>query len=398
MGMALENQDLDTLYMNHNESCVREMKIIEQPGLIIFSGFNQRAIIAFCRVLKKYNVNFYIIALSLDDEIFLSEYSKHVVGVRKHKKLNLTDMLKEIDNVLKISSNSRHYILPSSEALNRFLLENRLDFEEKKCFISLVEKNLYYRLSDKYSFGELCKKFDISVPNEIEVPKRYPVVIKPKRYETTDGDVIAPLLIQEESEFVKFFNHHNRSDFYVQEYISGDSYYLMYYISKSHGSLSFSQQNLVQQGGGKSIIAASPADIHNQQIGLKFLELFSSLNFHGLIMVEVRNSKDEYVMIEANPRLWGPSQLFVDANVPFFEMYLKDLGFNIHIDDMKISNEVYYFWLGGFLNSMKEENITFHSIKEEDFLDDISKFSSNDIYLRRDTFHIALKELIKVGQ
>lgn len=172
----------------------------------------------------------------------------------------------------------------------------------------------------------------------------------------------------------------------------------MYYISKSHGSLSFSQQNLVQQGGGKSIIAASPADIHNQQIGLKFLELFSSLNFHGLIMVEVRNSKDEYVMIEANPRLWGPSQLFVDANVPFFEMYLKDLGFNIHIDDMKISNEVYYFWLGGFLNSMKEENITFHSIKEEDFLDDISKFSSNDIYLRRDTFHIALKELIKVGQ
>ena len=43
-------------------------------------------------------------------------------------------------------------------------------------------------------------------------------------------------------------------------------------------------------------------------------------------MVEVKHLSNKNYMIEANPRFWGPSQLFVDAGINLFEAFLVDNG------------------------------------------------------------------------
>src|SRR5690606_1826134 len=110
------------------------------------------------------------------------------------------------------------------------------------------------------------------------------------------------------------------------EFIAGESFYLLFYFYKNGAAERFSQKNLMQQPSGGSIIAAVTSDFHRGHVALQFEELFRSIQFRGLVMVEIRGQGDRYYMIEANPRFWGPSQLFVDAGVNLFEAFMFDYG------------------------------------------------------------------------
>ena len=50
------------------------------------------------------------------------------------------------------------------------------------------------------------------------------------------------------------------------------------------------------------------------------------IGYYGLIMIEVKIQDGEYYMIEANPRLWGPSQLILDAGMDLFHRFALDNG------------------------------------------------------------------------
>ena len=53
--------------------------------------------------------------------------------------------------------------------------------------------------------------------------------------------------------------------------------------------------------------------IHLDEISHSYGRLIKSLNFHGLIMIDLKKHNNNYFLIEANPRLWGPSQLILDS-------------------------------------------------------------------------------------
>ena len=63
-------------------------------SIIIFSGFNQRAIIAFIRTLETHDIDYAIIAKSTDDEIFLTKYRNRVFSIRNTNKLDIADIFK----------------------------------------------------------------------------------------------------------------------------------------------------------------------------------------------------------------------------------------------------------------------------------------------------------------
>jgi hypothetical protein len=46
---------------------------------------------------------------------------------------------------------------------------------------------------------------------------------------------------------------------------------------------------------------------------IHFLADYCYEGFYGLVMIEVKEYDNQFYMIEANPRLWGPSQLILDA-------------------------------------------------------------------------------------
>ena len=373
----------------------------EKRVILNFSGFNQRAVISFCRIANRYSIPFYIIALSPDDEIYLSQYTDRVVGVRNKRSLDIDDLTEQIMKLKNQYEYDEYVILPSSEALNRFLLENVAFFERIGCVIPLVNKKLYCNISDKHAFGELCAKNSIQVPGEIEYSDvvSFPVVAKPKVYGTFERAFSAPVIINSQAEWVSFCQEHCRDDYYIQEFVGGQSFYLLYFFHKNGDFVSFSQKNLVQQPSGKSIIAAKPAQLHNAPIAADFVRLFRKEGFYGLVMVEIKYYRGCYYMIEANPRLWGPSQLFVDCGVPIFEYFLQDWGFCIPTDiQPKASESEAYFWFGGLIQSLGNNlTVAFHDYSETQMREQFQDLIQHDVYMRPDTIGIFFNELIRRG-
>jgi len=119
------------------------------------------------------------------------------------------------------------------------------------------------------------------------------------------------------------------------------------------------------------------------------------INYHGFIMIEVKQDGINNYMIEANPRFWGPSQLFVDAKMNFFECYLHDYGTLNYLPEFKYDNKkIKYFWFGGLIESYKNgKHPVFHRGSEKYFLIETADWLQCDIYKRTDTINIFKSEI-----
>ncbi|MCC3862837.1 DUF1698 domain-containing protein [Terrisporobacter petrolearius] len=359
--------------------------------ILIFSGYNQRAVISFCRVCHQYNIPYKMVS-AFNDTIQHTTYKRNIVYKRKNSSFDL-ELFKNIREI--IDDYNEIVILPSSEYINRFILKNRTTLENMGFEIPLVEQNLYNLISDKYSFGELCIKNGINIPREINSKdvEQFPIVVKPKKYFCRNKKIISPIIIKDKSELEEALNKIDLADIYIQEFVQGESYYLLYYFSQNAKVVSFSQKNILQQDGGKSIIAARTSKIHLEDIGNKFINLFENISYKGLVMVELKKYNNKFYMIEANPRLWGPSQLFIDSNVNLFELFIKELGFNVNIDKKDVNYNALYFWEGGISQLEKEDrNLVYYGEFKQD---DKTEYRKYDIYNRTDTKEIYNMEMNK---
>lgn len=355
-----------------------------------------RAVIAFIRTLEAHQVPYGIVASGMQDLILHSAYKIKVGYVRKNKDLELAEILCAIHKVNK--SGERCLLAPSTEYLNRFLLKHRAELETMNCVIPLVNENLYETISDKEKFSNLCSEYHIVSPREVleRAHFKQPVIAKPNTYIASDGKIYAPTFLLNEDEFKNFVSTHRVSDFTFQEFLMGGiSYYLLFYFSKAGKVYTFSQKNIAQQPGGKSIVAAVSADYHrNEKLVEPYIRMFQNVGFYGLVMVECRHYQKQEYMIEANPRFWGPSQLFCDAQYNFFEYMLYDFGFIPTLPDRESSKETtYYFWGGGF---QEDPSMPGCCVWHEDgkcyFQQNRNEFYKADIYNRIDTIDIYNEE------
>jgi predicted ATP-grasp superfamily ATP-dependent carboligase len=364
---------------------------------VVFSGYNQRAVVAFLRTLEANGAEYAIVASSADDPIFVTKYSGKVLATRQRKELDIEDLTDNIKEVKSKTGLDKCVIAPSTEALNRFLLKNRKSLEDIDCEIPLVDKEIYERISDKYSFNKICLQHNIVVPAEYGSPEavKIPYVAKPKQYFAKDSSTHSPVLVLGDEDHRNFLENYDLEDFYYQEYVEGDSFYLLYYFYKDGSVAKLSQQNFMQQPQGKSIIAAESINFHKTEESLKYEKLFCSLGFNGLVMVEVKHINRKYYMIEANPRFWGPSQLFVDAGVNLFEDFLFDNGLIRTPPSHKLLiKEIKYFWGSGLHETIKDGGkISYHSYSEEEFTKNISEWEKADVYNRKDTVRVYEQEM-----
>ncbi|WP_096635447.1 hypothetical protein [Clostridium cochlearium] len=70
-------------------------------------------------------IDYAIIAKSEYDEIFLTEYKDKVLAIRESIPLILEDLVSSIKKVKEKHFAEEYIIAPTTEALNRFILENR---------------------------------------------------------------------------------------------------------------------------------------------------------------------------------------------------------------------------------------------------------------------------------
>jgi predicted ATP-grasp superfamily ATP-dependent carboligase len=349
--------------------------------ILIFSGYNPRAIISFCRIATEYDLDFDIIAKSEYDEILKTDYSKFVKIIRTDKNIDIQTIIKIVDNY----DNLPLFILPSTEYINRILIDNQSELYKKNVSFGLVDKSIYKLISDKKTFANLCNEHDISIPEEYAtIPSKFPYVVKPKKYFGTNGIISTPSIIYNNSELDFYFLNKNLEDFYFQEFVNGESIYILFYFNKNSKDINvYSQKNYIQQSNGGSIIYAKSSDNYLDPIVRKLIKMFNNVGFFGLVMVEFRKTLDDWIMIEANPRLWGPSQLILDSGMDLLDNFLYDNKLIDKINFRKYTTNVEYIWSGG----IKSSNIVYH--------DGCENYEYNlkfDIYNHRDTIKLFTNE------
>jgi len=286
--------------------------------LILISSGNFRAILSLIRTLENINIDYIYVLEQDNDPILNTIYTKNI--------LKLKNFIQNIEIIKKKYSYKKYVIIPPSETKNIKLLNNKNIFSDD-IIIPLVDKELYKKISNKHAFYNTCVDYKIVVPKIYKNVNNtvLPFVAKPFTNIVKDKK-LKPILIFNKKQLDNFKKNHNTENYFCQEYVDGKSYYLLYYFYKDGSCLKFSQQNIVQQPQGGSIVAARPSNIHNDNISELYEKMFKSLNFRGLVMVDLMKRGNKFYMIEANPRLWGPSQLFVDNGVNLFEALLYDYG------------------------------------------------------------------------
>jgi len=363
-------------------------------SVILFSGFNQRSVIAMCRTLKACNIEFHIIAHTPQDTIFQTIYASYISSVRTNPMLDIDDLCDCIESI-RAGTSKRFVIAPTSEAMNLFLLEHRERIEQAGDVLPLVPETLYREISDKATFITRCRKYNISIPEELpssDLPS-LPVIAKPYYGISPDGRRLYPLLLYTEQDWDQFTSMPDRNLYFIQRYINGPNYYLQYYFHTSGQVDRFSMRNLVQQPDGKSIVAAEPAHLHLEKTYCVFETLLQDMGFHGLIMIELMFENDQFYMIEANPRMWGPAQLMIDAGNNLYVSFINDLfEYDLPLDICgKMENSLYFWWAGFWGPQLQGKPMKWYCSPSE-FWEKYTECLQSEIYCRQDTRGIFLRE------
>lgn len=291
---------------------------------VIFSGHNDRAVVALCRFLSSHARPFFIVAKDTDDVIFRTSWRDYVLMQR-----TTTALTSELMEQVARSVQKKGFVpalCPTSEFLNRFALEQQVVMQQLGWHWALPPLSIYTRLSDKSQSPALLDALiGLRSPRQL-APGQWqaPCVLKP-RSNIMNGQVHYPHLCFSKEELVQALRTLEPSDWFAQSWVSGQSFYLCAYLDRQGGWAAFWQENLLQQPGGKSIVLARTCnnpgiDVPHLMGGLHLL------GYYGPFMLEVIRDQDgQLYFIEINPRFWGPLELARKACPDVLGRFLNDL-------------------------------------------------------------------------
>jgi predicted ATP-grasp superfamily ATP-dependent carboligase len=358
-------------------------------AILCLSGYNPRAVVALCRDAAARGWPLYLVARGRQDPIFRTTHAERVLVTRDTDTLTLDALLGWIATLRQRHGHAQVMIAPSTEFLNRLLLRERAALEAAGAVVPLVDEALYARISDKHSFGAMCQAHGLAIPDELpQPPATYPFVAKPLRYAGADGRQLKPHLILGPAERARFEQNERTADFYFQAFATGRSLYLLAHLGRDGRAVVGAQENLLQQKDGGSIILAQRSDFHWTDEAGRYLAMLRAEGFHGLIMVELRQDLDSgrCVMIEANPRLWGPMQFALDNGLDLFGGLWRDAFGSEPTPRPTLpapGGGAYYFWSGGLVPA--SQPYAFHQYDAARLLNEHAAIAACDLFDRDDS-------------
>lgn len=368
------------------------MKAHHDKSFLVFSGGNDRAIMAFLRASRLCSSRAHVVARTTNDRILRSDFKHQVTWVRPTQELSLEIFSEAVSRTRASVGVDTLVVLPSTEYFNTFLLRNRRAIEDMGCTIPLVDSRLYMRLTQKASAADFFSAAGLSIPREISPRKlpEQPVVAKPFRNISPTGQSLYPHLLESCEQLERFMATQDPKDYFFQEYVRGESNYLLFHISKKEDcDFLWSQRNLLQQPNGKSMLLAEPSSIHDSPTATRMVLALRRAGFHGLGMVEIICTGDRKAFIEMNPRIWGPAQFCLDQGQPLLQAFI---GEALHADPLRFVDRQpnfrrrRYFWLGGVLETLAAgQSPTGHAAGRSVSLT-ITQNVLSDIYLRKDSW------------
>lgn len=366
-----------------------------RPGVLVLSGFNFRAVVALCRWAAGAGLPLHLVPRDPHDPIYLTDYAKHAFTRRTSQRLDAGVVHSWIKRLRADHGYDRVLLAPTTEFFNRVILRNRVALEAAGGIVPLVGQAIYEQISDKFAFAGLCAAHGLSIPAPFaRVPDRLPFVAKPRTYGAATSGRIKPYLIRSPGERDEFLRREHVGNFFFQEFVEGRSLYLLAHVSRSGAVTACAQENLIQQPQGGSIVLARAHDFHRHADATHYVRLLTMLGFHGLIMIEVRRCArtGRHVMIEANPRPWGPFQFTLDQGVDLLEPFFADHGFAPQAPALTPTHS-HYFWSEGLAGSAAPP--TYHNYSVGRFRADRPLLATADLFNRADTFRLHARETVQ---
>ncbi len=326
------------------------------PGYILFSGSNDRAVLALCRGFANCGAPFALIGREANDLLDQSMYADRYLSYRTKGKLELRGLLAAVEEARSRTGNERWVLCPTSEYLNLKLFGMRSELAVHGISVATCSEGLYRELSDKSTFRKFCERNGVGLPlilDENDAARtKLPYVAKPKSNLTNSGSILYPYLVHTEEDRALFLNEMDTKDYYLEEFVLGESWYLLYYFGANGVVASGAQRNILQQGLGKSIVVAQARPYPEPGTIGRVEKILIKAGYTGFIMLEIRRKSDgRVVAIEANPRCWGPYQLTLDANMGLMETFLEDHGSqSIALGPFRKAS---YCWSGGIIQAIR---------------------------------------------
>jgi hypothetical protein len=276
---------------------------------LVFSGANERAVVAICRAFARRGMRCAIVARPGPDPIRLTRYRRWIEAERRSDALDLDDLLRCIETVAAQHPGERLVFLPTTESVNRLVLRHRQRVEQAGLTVPLVAEDTYLAVSDKARLLELAAGFGLQPPPGLDGPdpEALPLVAKPHSEFAPDGvRKLYPELIFDRDALARFVAGHDLQRYFFQRYLDGASYYYLIHVDRAgHATFAY-QRNLLQQANGKSIVAAELCACPDPATRDQLQALFGHLGYHGYAMVEMMALDGRFHLIEVNPRFWGP--------------------------------------------------------------------------------------------
>jgi hypothetical protein len=368
-------------------------------SFIVFSGGNDRAVVAFLRVLAMCGERAFIVARTAHDRIFHTKFRRDVVCIRETEELSLDIFMTCVARARLVAGQRTLVVLPSSEYFNHFLFQHRATIEDQGCQIPLVDEAIYSRLTNKREAASFFANAGISVPAEISgrAALSPPIVAKPLANVSSKGTSLYPALLLTKDDVHRFRQSNKCDDFFFQEYVSGDSIYLLTYLSSATRiELAWSQRNLLQQPDGKSMLLAEPSTFHESVLARQIVQLLRTSGFAGLGMIELIQNGDRTVFIEMNPRLWGPIQFCTDQGQPLLQAFIGDCLYgdpHRYIGINAGRRRPRYAWIGGLLETLASRRLPVWHGARLSWARVLIDGLQSDVYLRKDSWRCFFHEL-----
>ena len=202
---------------------------------LLFSGTNERAVLALLRAIGKLGQRAAVVARSAADPVLSSAYRELVVAVRESDALSVPLLSGYIEQAKARHRADRVTLVPISEFFNTFLLNHKEALESiDGVRVPLVDSSLYAKLTNKASATEFFARAGVASPPEYAGidDAVVPFVAKPK-CNVEGRRVLYPVLVKSDADLAAFKAAENPSHYFFQHFVTGRSFYLLAYFART---------------------------------------------------------------------------------------------------------------------------------------------------------------------
>lgn len=356
------------------------------PCPIIFSGHNDRAVVALCRYFHAVEIPFRLVACHGTDAIFNTQWRDHVLFQREEAALNLQLMDRVASSLRKQGLSP--VLCTTSEFLNCFVLENHGAMTAIGWNCALPEPDLYRSLSDKGNSASIIHDLTGLTSPPVQPIGHWasPCVLKPKR-NVVEGKTLYPILCKNPDELATALERIYIGEWFSQEWVEGQSLYLCAYLDRAGDFDCYWQENLLQQPGGKSIVLARGTT----NPGIDVTGLMSGLHdrrYFGPFMMEVmRDRSGRLFYIEVNPRFWGPLSLSLKVCPTLLHRFAMDQDLTpLRSLPSQDGADQWYAWAFGALDGQCRRYPAVEAYTDADIATLLRQY---DVYAARDTYPLS---------